>query len=241
MTYASAVQGRPKPSSQRAAVAVRLAESVHRSRSRRRSVGNRDGSRIRVGRYGRIRRRRSFRLRATGAEDGGGRVGSCPEVFEAGRRVEYSVRRPGLVSPGRGVDGRSLLAPVTNDRSLIPLAADPRAISSAGRAPPRQGGGHWFEPSIAHRIWPRVYGVFCVRGLTGQVGLEAVFPQTSHMGLRDHCRMDQVRIKEGTRLWCQARGPLCPAQPFGDGLLVFRGSWDRIWDRVRSWWPSRVR
>src|ERR671923_964576 len=26
----------------------------------------------------------------------------------------------------------------------------PRAISSAGRAPPRQGGGHWFEPSIAH-------------------------------------------------------------------------------------------
>ena len=27
----------------------------------------------------------------------------------------------------------------------------PRAISSAGRAPPRQGGGHWFEPSIAHR------------------------------------------------------------------------------------------
>jgi hypothetical protein len=25
-----------------------------------------------------------------------------------------------------------------------------RAISSAGRAPSRQGGGHWFEPSIAH-------------------------------------------------------------------------------------------
>ena len=25
-----------------------------------------------------------------------------------------------------------------------------RAISSVGRAPPRQGGGHWFEPSIAH-------------------------------------------------------------------------------------------
>ncbi len=30
-----------------------------------------------------------------------------------------------------------------------------RAISSAGRAPPRQGGGHWFEPSIAHRT-PRI-------------------------------------------------------------------------------------
>ena len=25
-----------------------------------------------------------------------------------------------------------------------------RAYSSVGRAPPRQGGGHWFEPSIAH-------------------------------------------------------------------------------------------
>src|SRR5207248_2069409 len=25
-----------------------------------------------------------------------------------------------------------------------------RAISSAGRAPSRQGGGRWFEPSIAH-------------------------------------------------------------------------------------------
>ena len=34
--------------------------------------------------------------------------------------------------------------------TLIGLEIDPRAISSAGRAPPRQGGGHWFEPSIAH-------------------------------------------------------------------------------------------
>jgi hypothetical protein len=25
-----------------------------------------------------------------------------------------------------------------------------RTISSAGRAPPRQGGGRWFEPSIVH-------------------------------------------------------------------------------------------
>ena len=32
----------------------------------------------------------------------------------------------------------------------------PRAISSAGRAPPRQGGGRWFEPSIAHRGIPAV-------------------------------------------------------------------------------------
>src|SRR3712207_8661684 len=30
------------------------------------------------------------------------------------------------------------------------LLRPPRAISSAGRAPARQAGGHWFEPSIAH-------------------------------------------------------------------------------------------
>src|SRR4051794_41561549 len=38
--------------------------------------------------------------------------------------------------------------------ALLGLAAS-RAISSAGRAPPRQGGGHWFEPSIAHFLSPR--------------------------------------------------------------------------------------
>ena len=37
-----------------------------------------------------------------------------------------------------------------------------RAISSAGRAPPRQGGGHWFEPSIAHRK-VRICGPFVSR------------------------------------------------------------------------------
>src|SRR4051794_11400948 len=38
--------------------------------------------------------------------------------------------------------------------------APPRAISSAGRAPPRQGGGHWFEPSIAHLRKARYGGLF---------------------------------------------------------------------------------
>ncbi len=28
-----------------------------------------------------------------------------------------------------------------------------RAISSVGRAPPLQGGGHWFETSIAHHYF----------------------------------------------------------------------------------------
>ena len=68
--------------------------------------------------------------------------------------------------------------------------------------PPRQGGGHWFEPSIAHRIWPRVYGVFCVRGLTGQVGLEAVFPHASHMRApgSDSVRMDDVAPEHAPEL-----------------------------------------
>ncbi len=28
-----------------------------------------------------------------------------------------------------------------------------RAISSVGRAPPLQGGGHWFETGIAHHFF----------------------------------------------------------------------------------------
>src|SRR5215217_8007766 len=39
-----------------------------------------------------------------------------------------------------------------------------RAISSAGRAPPRQGGGHWFEPSIAHLENPHRARVFAFNG-----------------------------------------------------------------------------
>ena len=77
-------------------------------------------------------------------------------------------------APAAGGRGGPAAPTAPGSGSLIPFAADPRAISSAGRAPPRQGGGHWFEPSIAHRIRPRVCGVFCVNGLTGQVGSEAV-------------------------------------------------------------------
>src|SRR3954471_13865113 len=29
---------------------------------------------------------------------------------------------------------------------------NPRAVSSVGRAPARQAGGHWFEPSTAHSL-----------------------------------------------------------------------------------------
>src|SRR3954454_8930161 len=33
---------------------------------------------------------------------------------------------------------------------------NPRAVSSVGRAPARQAGGHWFEPSTAHSENPLV-------------------------------------------------------------------------------------
>jgi hypothetical protein len=32
------------------------------------------------------------------------------------------------------------------------LFAGQRAVSSVGRAPARQAGGHWFEPSTAHSL-----------------------------------------------------------------------------------------
>src|SRR5271156_5231237 len=55
------------------------------------------------------------------------------------------------------------------------LGTDPRAISSAGRAPPRQGGGHWFEPSIAHRRKaPHLRGFSLCRGRTVE-GIRRLF------------------------------------------------------------------
>src|SRR3954453_8052591 len=57
------------------------------------------------------------------------------------------------------------------------ISPNPRAISSAGRAPPRQGGGHWFEPSIAHSRKPRYHGAFVVlRHRTGIAAYEREYP-----------------------------------------------------------------
>jgi hypothetical protein len=42
-----------------------------------------------------------------------------------------------------------------------------RAISSAGRAPSRQGGGRWFEPSIAHQVLCRGFVGWGRFGLLG--------------------------------------------------------------------------
>src|SRR6218665_963736 len=52
---------------------------------------------------------------------------------------------------------RPLLPPQLLAGSLLRYPPRPRrAVSSVGRAPPRQGGGHWFEPSTAHfaaQLW----------------------------------------------------------------------------------------
>src|SRR6185437_4052916 len=87
-------------------------------------------------------------------------------------------------SPGRG-GACSLRAKPRIDGAVSASAVDTlqasRAISSAGRAPPRQGGGHWFEPSIAHRIRPRVYWAFAFSGLLAE-GAQGSF---SHMSPPD--------------------------------------------------------
>src|SRR5213593_1383575 len=66
-----------------------------------------------------------------------------------------------------------------------------RAISSAGRAPPRQGGGHWFEPSIAHLERPRKSGPFAFLGRS-----RADLPSVVRPSWRDFrpCRLLQAEV-----------------------------------------------
>src|SRR5436190_16913526 len=81
--------------------------------------------------------------------------------------------RGALLRPERRMDpgGASLLyvdrrRPVpkpTLDFGWFPRGATialARAVSSVGRAPARQAGGHWFEPSTAHSRKPRKAGLF---------------------------------------------------------------------------------
>jgi murein DD-endopeptidase MepM/ murein hydrolase activator NlpD len=44
---------------------------------------------------------------------------------------------------------------VNPNRIPLGYTRTPRAVSSVGRAPARQAGGHWFEPSTAHLTWHR--------------------------------------------------------------------------------------
>ncbi len=55
-----------------------------------------------------------------------------------------------------GVTGSRPVSPTTLDfhhkLQAIAKCYIMRAISSVGRAPPLQGGGHWFETGIAHHF-----------------------------------------------------------------------------------------
>ncbi len=64
--------------------------------------------------------------------------------------------------PGPPRRPRGVRAEAAAPRRLL-VFANSRAISSAGRAPARQAGGHWFEPSIAHLETPANAGVSSFR------------------------------------------------------------------------------
>src|SRR5215203_4105577 len=84
----------------------------------------------------------------------------------------------------------------------------PRAISSAGRAPARQAGGHWFEPSIAHA--PKA---LLRQGLTrpaprrGGAGAAQLVFAAPYAAPRP-CAMEpgRARLELGARLTCSSRG-----------------------------------
>ena len=92
------------------------------------------------------------------------------------------------VARGRGGSGRTserLNGPPRRNRPRAnPLSSSLRALSSVGRAPARQAGGHWFEPSSAHSRKPRSGGVFVAQVQTGcgEMGDSPGFPQVCSSG-----------------------------------------------------------
>ena len=96
-----------------------------------------------------------------------------------------------------------------------------RAISSAGRAPARQAGGHWFEPSIAHSrtfcktagvcVWGRRFALrSCSRYQTGSIGRVPV----GDSGSRDRAPSTELKVSGSNRLG-RVRG-----QPLGQPLRL---------------------
>src|SRR4051794_4872278 len=72
-------------------------------------------------------------------------------------RMRYSVARPKLGE--RSSRSR---------RHKCLQTGTPREVSSVGRAPARQAGGHWFEPSTAHSYKTRASGSYPI--LAGKIG-----------------------------------------------------------------------
>ena len=79
-------------------------------------------------------------------------VGRGPALADGD--VPAAALPPGRRQPRRRARGRDV---GVRARSFARLRT-PRAVSSVGRAPARQAGGHWFEPSTAHLGSPAKWG-----------------------------------------------------------------------------------
>ena len=80
-------------------------------------------------------------VRGLDAIDGSPVLGLKPYMTEFAPRVRQPAgRRSSCAASGSG-------APEAPEYHRLP-----RAVSSAGRAPALQAGGHWFEPSTAHLV-----------------------------------------------------------------------------------------
>ena len=117
-----------------------LARPLGQDLERRHAVGRRRGQRPGEIAQLAVHLDRERSARQSGADRGGG-VGAGGAVGQAQQRAVGKR----VVHLGRDASGRSRSGVATFDGL-------PGTISSAGRAPPRQGGGRWFEPSIVHPI-----------------------------------------------------------------------------------------
>ena len=104
-----------------------------------------------------------------------------PRPGPCGRRVSAPPLPPHI---GRPQGGRRRREPQVRARSFGRLRT-PRAVSSVGRAPARQAGGHWFEPSTAHLGSPRRTGGFVASDGNGARAVSAQCPQPNRRSSRD--------------------------------------------------------
>src|SRR3954449_5803786 len=108
------------------------------------------------------------------------------------------------------LQGQTQRDPETNARFGLAMRgatmAPARAVSSVGRAPARQAGGHWFEPSTAHLGRPWKQGLFA---FTGEW-------QGARFGVEHHNWIfrETVLLAPGY-VGLQARGPALPGKRVG--------------------------
>ena len=116
------------------------------------------------------------RSRRTAVRSGPGTGGMLDELVRRVRRricdglIERALSTPSAIPTSRRLGARSEASHsdrpdvATVLRLLAPerLQCRLRALSSVGRAPARQAGGHWFEPSSAHHEEPLLIRGPCI-------------------------------------------------------------------------------